>query len=112
MSETNSEFMDKIKALQDGYKAQLPEKLNQICLIEEELFAQVQTFDKWDDLYQLIHKLSGSSAIFGLPHISEKACKLEMFLKSILKKETLIDEEQLVLIKDLLSQLKEALSIE
>ena len=72
---------EKIQALRDKYKKELPSKFYEI----EELFNkyELKGFDKegFSTFYRLVHNLVGSGATFGFMNVSEKARVLDDLLK-------------------------------
>ena len=104
------EFQEKLKALSDAYAAQLPEKLNQIQQAWEAL-----PNSSWDDegfrkLYHLIHSMTGSGNTFGFKMISEVSHVLEEYLKPLKLAKQVLNPEQRLRIKDLISELHQVVS--
>lgn len=100
-----AELQAKLKALSDGYAAQLPEKLKQI----DQAWGQLPT-DNWDDegfqtLHRMVHSLTGSGKTFGFSLLSDVSRSLEEYLKQIAQAKTVPDEEQRKRIQVLLSEL-------
>ena len=98
------ELQAKLKALNDGYAMQLPEKLGQIDHAWEQL-----PRDRWDDegfqtLHRMVHSLTGSGKTFGFALLSDVARNLEEYLKQIVQAKKVPDENQRKCIQVLLSE--------
>ncbi len=108
MQMSDKEFLEQIEALKQSYAAHLPEKMKQLNSLEKILETDLANFEVLNELYQLAHKLAGSSASFGFASLSEKAYELEMFIKPIVKKNETLDKNSYEEYKSLLNNLKKS----
>ena len=72
---------DKLKALLDTYRSQLPQRLNEIDTLWQVVCEQGKMGDEGKELYRLVHSLAGSGASFGFSDLSKAAKAFEMALK-------------------------------
>ena len=84
----------KLKTLSDSYAEQLPELLKQL----EQALSHIPTA-VWDELdlqtiLRLVHGLVGSGKTFGFATLSDKARKLETYLKQIVQAKSVISNDQ------------------
>lgn len=104
----NKEFEYEFKKLCESYSNSLPTKIQQI---QDEF---INLADKWNsknytELSSLIHKLNGSSGIYGYKNISEKAAQIEKLLSRFdrdipASKDVLSEIEKLIFeIKDIIN---------
>ncbi len=110
MQMSNKEFLAQIEELKQSYIAHLPEKMEQLKKLEKSLDEDLSNFESLKELYQLTHKLAGSSASFGLSELSERAYELEMFIKPLVKKNEALDKNSFEVYKTLLNSLKKSFS--
>lgn len=88
------ELQAKLKALNDAYAAQLPEKLKQLEQVWEQL-----PLDSWDEkgfetLHRMVHSLTGSGKTFGFTSLSDVARDLEEYLKQLAQMKAVLKEDQ------------------
>ena len=77
MSELSESQRRELEALRQAYEAELPEKVTGIAQV-----AATVARGQWDvagvrELHQLVHRLAGSSAIWGFTAVSRAAGELE-----------------------------------
>ena len=77
MSELSEGQRRQLEALRQAYEAELPEKVTGIAQVAATLARR-----QWDaagvrELHQLVHRLAGSSAIWGFTAVSRAAGELE-----------------------------------
>lgn len=88
-----SDIQHKLQALFAAYSKSLPDKIKNIHNQWEQLKKQ------WDKdafilFHREVHNISGSSATYGYSMLAKASRNLEIFLKSLLEKEQLNEEEQ------------------
>ncbi len=110
MQMSDKEFLEQIEELKQSYAAHLPEKMQQLQSLEKSLDENLTNFEALKELYQLTHKLAGSSASFGFTELSERAYELEMFIKPLVKKSEALDKNSFEVYKTLLNSLKKSFS--
>jgi HPt (histidine-containing phosphotransfer) domain-containing protein len=66
-----------LEALRQSYRAELPAKLGLIRVTVDTLYAGGWEKGHVQELYELIHKLAGSAAIYGFGEIARAAGDLE-----------------------------------
>src|SRR5207245_9790255 len=74
----------RLRALRKSYQAELPEKLALIASAVAALEGREWDRARLQHLYQHIHKLAGSAAIYGFDEISRAAGSLEAWASSAL----------------------------
>lgn len=84
----------KIKALCDGYAAQLPSKFAQLTQVWHQLPRDTWDEEGFQTLHRLVHSLAGSGTTFGFPLLSDLARELENELKQIAQHKTPLSEAQ------------------
>lgn len=104
------EFQEKLKALNDGYAAQLPGKLKQIKQAWEQINDSAWDEDGFKNLHHLVHGLSGSGKTFGFKMLSEVAHVLEEYLKQLKKARQVLGPEQRIQVQELISELQQVSS--
>ncbi|MFH0703226.1 MAG: Hpt domain-containing protein [bacterium] len=107
----NEEFQEQFNLLRKSYADKIPSRILRIKIIEKELLK-----NNWNDetlikeLYQLVHSLAGSSAMFGFLALSDTAHELELFLKSIIKTPILFPDKQYALVSTFIKKIEQAFS--
>lgn len=71
-----------LEAAREAYRAELPEKLDTIAVAAAALTAGIDSASL-ETLYQLVHRLAGSAAVFGFHHLSRTAASLEEVVVSL-----------------------------
>lgn len=107
MSSLPESVQSQFALLRKSYTQQLLNKIQQI----EELWQQRET--EWNDrtlatLHRMIHNLAGSGATFGFSSLSDRACTLERFLRSIMEDGERLTQEAESQITTLITVLHEA----
>ena len=105
MTETSRDVQVRLKALNEMYAAQLPEKLGQLEAAWHRLEKPEWDEEGWTALHRMVHSLTGSGKTFGFSLLSDVAHKLEQTLKQPLQEKCAPEEEQRKLISVLLSEL-------
>lgn len=77
-----SEFDAELKRIGDNYIKHLPTVITQIESVWRALRKNSSDKNSYDDLFHLIHNLSGSAGIFGCPEIGDIARKMQELLSS------------------------------
>jgi HPt (histidine-containing phosphotransfer) domain-containing protein len=101
MTNAQSEFEEKLAQLKLNYLKSLKEK-NEIIIELKNKMTEVSDFTTPDyevllrELHQHVHKLAGSSAIFGFSTISEISHMIEINLKQIIDENILADNKDLI----------------
>jgi diguanylate cyclase (GGDEF)-like protein len=72
---------EKIEALREKYKKELPSKFFEISNLFEKYETKGFDHEGFEKFYRLVHNLVGSGATFGLMNVSEKARALDDILK-------------------------------
>jgi len=72
---------DKLKALLDSYRSQLPQRLDEIEILWQSVCDQGKMERDGKELYRLVHSIAGSGASFGFSDLSKTAKEFEMGLK-------------------------------
>lgn len=103
------DFQLALKALNDSYAAQLPQKLEQIEQVWNELPAAAWDEDAFQSLHRMVHSLSGSGKTFGYAALSVAARNLEDALQPLAQAKATPDEAQRRNIQALLDELHRAL---
>lgn len=112
MYELDDEFSEQFKILQKNYITKLREKFTQIELIGKEAIETRGEIDCLKNLYNFVHKLSGSSSMFGFAIIGQISNDFEIKLKQIIENKIFpITDEQITSISIYIENLKEALII-
>lgn len=104
------EFQNKLKALSDGYAAQLPEKLKQLQEAWESLPVAEWNDESFRNLYHMVHSLTGSGNTFGFKMVSDVSHVLEEYLKPMKAAKQVLSLEQRNRIQDLISELHQVAS--
>lgn len=73
-----------LRELGRSYKAELPAKLAAIAGVAASLRTEGWDSSRLESLYQLVHKLTGSAAIYGLGGLSTAAAEMETWTLSAL----------------------------
>ena len=97
----------KLKALNDAYAAQLPEKFVQL----EQAWNQLP-IDEWHEegfqsLHHMLHSLTGSGKTFGFPALSDVARSLEAELKRLAQARAVLNEDQRKYIDGAMAELRQ-----
>ncbi len=72
--------VDKLRVLQQAFAVQLPERLATIRHTWEAVQDGANETARCQELYRLVHSLSGSAGTFGFPRLGKEARLLEAFL--------------------------------
>ncbi|OGI22957.1 MAG: hypothetical protein A2287_03300 [Candidatus Melainabacteria bacterium RIFOXYA12_FULL_32_12] len=99
-------FQEGFEALRGNFALKLQDKLADLISFEKKLEETNYKLEVLQELYQIIHSISGSSGMFGFSEISEAAHKLEEVLKTVIKGNIIIEPKIINQIKMLLSGLK------
>ena len=89
----NNEFQEKLSMLAAAYAKGLPEKIDEIEAMWNQLLAN-WSLQTMRDLHRVVHNLAGSGKIFGFPELSAEARTLEQMLKQLLQQDIPTDETQ------------------
>lgn len=103
MEISNTESVKKLLKLQQGFKKTLPDRIK---AIEENWHSVVkkQSHD-FSNLQLKLHSLVGSAGTFGASMVSISARKLEAKIRAILYKELILDNESIISVEQLMSDL-------
>lgn len=104
-----NDFQKDYLELKNGYGIKLKQKLDEIIQLEAVLFNESSGLEEYTEFYKLIHKISGSSGMFGFDKVSEKSNDLELVLKRIMNTLQIPTKEESEQIKIFISLLKDAL---
>lgn len=86
MADPADSIRERLRALREAYRAQMPEKVSQIEEVWSSLLKDSGERDDLDAVLRLVHTLAGSSASFGLKEVSAAARSLEEELKTAVEK--------------------------
>ncbi len=100
---TNTEPVEKILKLQQGFKSRLSERISDIESIWSNLSKEKSPAFK--ELHLKLHSLVGSAGTFGAPMVSNSARKLEDNIKLLLSNEVILENTAIEEIDYLISQL-------
>lgn len=89
----NNEFQEKLSMLAAAYAKGLPEKIDEIEAMWNQLLAS-WSLQTMRDLHRVVHNLAGNGKIFGFPELSAEARTLEQMLKQLLQQDIPTDETQ------------------
>ena len=84
MNKQETDFQESFIIFQKSYILRLQKQILRINIIKTELKIDIPDENLLKELYQLVHSICGSSAMFNLIAISEVACELELLLKTII----------------------------
>jgi len=99
----NEEFFEQYKALKTNYINSLADKFDFIDSVESELRNNNINLENLEKLYQLSHKISGTSGVYGIVELSTPARELELLLKTALKEESDKLFENRILVENIIS---------
>jgi len=91
-SRFGNEFQEKLSMLAAAYAKGLPEKIDEIEAMWNQLLAS-WSLQTMRDLHRVVHNLAGNGKIFGFPELSAEAHTLEQMLKQFIK---LVHESKLL----------------
>jgi len=97
MYEFDEEFDEKFKILQKEYIIKLPEKIEQIEIAGSAVNELKNSDKALENLCKLVHKLSGSSAMYGFSLISQISNEFEVLLNQIIQNELCINEHNAII---------------
>jgi len=107
MPDKISDFDEKLKIVKQNYLNALQEKYSSLKSIKELLketgckIVEANP-DQIDEVYSHVHKLAGSSAMFGFKSLSIAANNLEMLLKEFISNCPLVNQDNVQETFDLL----------
>ena len=104
------ELQEKLKALSDGYAAQLPQRLRNIKQTYESITDTEWDKEGFNKLHHLVHNLTGSGKTFGFKMLSDAAHVFEEYLKQLIKARQVPDKDQRNQLLELLSELYQVAS--
>lgn len=98
MPELQSEYEEKFNILKNNYLKSLKEKHDSLVILKNSIFnTEIQIdknrTDEIQEAYRHIHKLSGSSAMYGFREISLISNKLELLIKHFIQDNYSSDEK-------------------
>lgn len=102
------ELQEKLKALCDSFAAQLPDKLKQIEQAWSKLPLSGWDEERFQDLYRMVHSLTGSGKTFGFAALSDAARDLEGCLKPHAQSKSALSAAQRDQVQGLLAGLHQA----
>ncbi|MBF0371068.1 MAG: EAL domain-containing protein [Magnetococcales bacterium] len=82
-----NEIFQKLLAIRTEWAAKLPEKLQQMQTLWQNLQKGAWQPEQLRELHRLVHSLAGSGGTFGFPQIGLEARKVEILLKNFLEEE-------------------------
>lgn len=90
MPDLQSDFEEKFNTVKNNYITSLNEKYNILrnlksCIFKDANLNSESSINAINEAYGYIHKLSGSSAIFGYSELSQISNKLELSLKEFIE---------------------------
>jgi diguanylate cyclase (GGDEF)-like protein len=88
-----SNIQDKLKALFDAYTKNLPGKINTLEKQWQDLIQQ-WSVEKLIDFHRAVHSLCGSAGTYGYRELSQAAHELEIFLKTLIDKDSVTQQNQ------------------
>jgi HPt (histidine-containing phosphotransfer) domain-containing protein len=82
MFSKSNDVLDRLQKLRDAFSATLPEKLNAVDILWQNVKQQgIGSTDNTADLYRAVHSLAGSAGTFGHPELGQAARQLEQTIK-------------------------------
>ena len=98
MNSLQFDFEKKLNIVKNNYLERLNEKYNLLkkfkdCIFKAENLKDENSVNSFQEAYGLIHKLSGSSAMFGFSEIGQTSNKLELLLKEFMENGYSSDKE-------------------
>ena len=98
MLNLQSEFEEKLNTAKTNYLKSLNEKHTLLGILKDLMFKTDDLKDEnlinaFQEAYGYIHKLSGSSAMFGFSELGQTSNKLELLLKDFIKNDYSSDKE-------------------
>ena len=115
MTELKSDFDEKLNIIKNNYIKSLSEKFILLTNLKNAVNYPENTHDEnsikaFKEIYENVHKLSGSSAMFGLQKLSELSNNLELLLKEFIDGGYISDKHTVYRgIESLLNELKNTL---
>lgn len=99
-------LQERLKALNDAYFQQLPEKIT----AAEQLWREILAGGEWGtqarELHRLLHSLAGSGATFGAQELSALAREVEYYVQDRMQHTAPLDAETAARIEGYLQDLK------
>ena len=98
MTSLESDFEEKLLLVKNNYLKSLNEKYNILNALKDSIFKAESLNDEssikaFQEAYGYIHKLSGSSALFGFYELGQTSNKLELLLKEFIENGCLLDKQ-------------------
>jgi chemotaxis protein histidine kinase CheA len=118
MAEQISDFDEKLNVIKHNYIKSLNEKFVLLTNLKNSVDHHENINDEtsikaFQEIYENVHKLSGSSAIFGFPKLSEISNRLELLLKEFVDSGCLSTSSDILLnFESLLNEIKNILKEE
>jgi len=99
MPDKISDFDEKLNIVKKNYLNSLQDKFHSLKAIKELLKEKEcaiieANLDQLNEVYVHVHKIAGSSAMFGFKGLSVAANKLELLLKDFIKACPLVDQKE------------------
>jgi diguanylate cyclase (GGDEF)-like protein len=85
---------EKIKLLSGAYAAKLPQQLDQMETLWDNLPRDTWDEAGFDTLYRMVHSLTGSGKTFGFAALSDAARDLEIDLKKMVLEKSILDQQR------------------
>jgi len=109
MTGNTEEFLRQLEAQRAQYRRELPGKVARIAAQWRELATGPADAARREELERLIHGLSGSGAVFGLPGIGEAAKAMELQVQRLRASGEVATDEARAAIDAALAGLEQAL---
>ena len=116
MDSEQFDFQEKLNIAKSNYFKGLNEKYNFLitvkdCIFSAENLKEENSIAALQEAYGHIHKISGSSAMFGLNKLSKTSNKLELSLIELIKNDYSTDKKIILQnFENLLSEIKKAMA--
>ncbi len=96
MSFCQSEFEEKLKIAKNNYLKNLYEKYTLLISLKDIVF-KAETLNKaaYDQVFLCVHKLSGSSAMFGYAELGKTSFNVELMLKEFIENDCSLHKQNI-----------------
>jgi HPt (histidine-containing phosphotransfer) domain-containing protein len=108
MAELRPDQRRQLDALRRAYEQELPDKVTNIARAAAAL-GRADGEVRIDELYQLVHRLAGSSALWGFSAVSKAAAQLEEIVLSAREGQPALRERRSSEVRRLIGDLRRAL---